>query len=316
MSFTWKNPRLRRMLQPAAGIFRCALGCLALALGGAACSPSGAQATAEPVPASATAARAQARGKIDVEGGLLQLSAGAEGIVSQLPVQEGQRVQAGQLLLRLGDAAVQAEAQVADAQWRLAQARLDARTARLPALQQRLQRWQAAAGQGAADGQQVQEAAQALRDAQSEQAIARAEVQVARQQRAQSSALQSRLALRAPEAGTVVRVHSHVGAHAVPGAPAVVLLPERPLIVRAELNEAYAMAVREGMPAKVVIDGDAGAARSLPDARVLRISPVYGAGRLQEDSQRGPVRVIECVLAFDQPPTARVGQNVRVLFHE
>ena len=40
--------------------------------------------------------------------------------------------------------------------------------------------------------------------------------------------------------------------------------------------------------------------------------------RLQDDQQRGPVRVIECVLVFEQAPAAavRVGQNVRVQFHE
>ena len=39
--------------------------------------------------------------------------------------------------------------------------------------------------------------------------------------------------------------------------------------------------------------------------------------RLQDDAQRGPVRVVECVLAFDQPPAnVKVGQNVRVSFHE
>lgn len=314
MNARCKNPLLRQA-QPALCVLRWGLLAFALTVVSA-CTPSGTDAAAEPAQPGPEAPRALARGKIDVEGGLLQLSAAAEGVVLQLPVKEGQRVAAGQLLLRLGDTAAQAEAEVAQAQWRLAQTRLDARTARLPALQQSLQRWQAAAAQGAADGQQVQEAAQALRDAQSEQAIARAEVQVAHRQRAQAGAVQSRLALRAPEAGTVVRVHSHVGAHVVPGAPAVVLLPERPLVVRAELNEAYAFAVREGMPARVVIDGDAGAAQSLPNARVLRISPVYGAGRLQEDTQRGPVRVIECVLAFDQPPTARMGQNVKVIFHE
>ena len=64
-------------------------------------------------------------------------------------------------------------------------------------------------------------------------------------------------------------------------------------------------------------DGSA-AARSFPAATVLRISPVYGAAKLQDDAtQRGPVRVVECVLAFDQPPAnVKVGQNVRVSFHE
>ncbi len=283
-----------------------------------ACTPSGPDASAETAQASAKAPRALAlaRGKIDVEGGLLELSAGSEGLVQQLLVKEGQRVRSGQVLLHLADAAAQAESEVAAAQLQLAEKQLAAHTARLPRLEQSLARWQTAASQGAADAQQVEEAAQALRDAQSEQAIAKAEVQLAQQKRAQLRAQLSRLELRAPEAAEVVRVYSHTGAYVAPGARAVVLLPQKPLLVRAELNEAFAAVVREGMPAKVVIDGDAGAAQSLPSAKVLRISPIYGIGRLQEDTQRGPVRVIEAVLAFDEPPKARVGQNVRVTFHE
>ena len=90
------------------------------------------------------------------------------------------------------------------------------------------------------------------------------------------------------------------------------------MIVRAELNESFANAVHEGMRASVALDGDVGdKAAALPDATVLRISPVFGTAHLQDDAQRGPIRVIECVLAFDQaPPNARVGQNVRVSFHE
>lgn len=316
MTFSVKNFALR-LAQPAVprwGLGAAMLACVWLS----ACSPSGREASAEPVQASPKAPRALAlaRGKVDVEGGLLVLSAGAEGVVQQLKVKDGQRVQAGQVLLRLGDAAAQADVAVAESEEQLARARLAARTARLPVLQQTLTRWQTAAKQGAADGQQVEEAAQALRDAQSEQAIAKAEVQVAQRKQAQLRALLTRQELRAPEAGTVVRVHSHAGAHVAPGTPAVVLLPERALIVRAELNESFASAVREGMPATVVIDGDAGAAQRLPAAKLLRISPVFGVGQLQEDTQRGPVRVIECVLVFDQPPVARVGQNVRVTFHE
>ena len=71
------------------------------------------------------------------------------------------------------------------------------------------------------------------------------------------------------------------------------------------------------MQADVVVDGDAGEGPGLPAARIMRISPVYGTARLQDDTQRGPVRVVECVLQFDQAPTGvRVGQNVRVSFHE
>ena len=264
------------------------------------------------------AAVAVARGKIEVEGGLLDLSPAVAGVVQQLSVKEGQSVQRGQLLLRLADETGQADLAVAESEAQLAKARQKARAARLPQLKQTLSRWQAAAREGAADAQNVDEAAQALRDAQAEIDVAAAEAQVAQRKLEQLRAQHKRQELRAPEAGTVVRLATHAGSQAVPGTPAVVLLPQRPLQVRAEINESFAAAVREGMRATVTLDADGAAQQQLPSARVLRISPVYGTARLQDDQQRGPVRVIECVLVFEQAPAAavRVGQNVRVQFHE
>ncbi len=264
------------------------------------------------------AAVAVARGKIEVEGGLLDLSPAVAGVVQKLSVKEGQSVQRGQLLLRLADDTGQADLAVAESEAQLAKARQKARAARLPQLKQTLSRWQAAAREGAADAQNVDEAAQALRDAQAEIDVAAAEAQVAQRKLEQLRAQHKRQELRAPEAGTVVRLATHAGSQAVPGTPAVVLLPQRPLQVRAEINESFAAAVREGMRATVTLDADGAAQQQLPSARVLRISPVYGTARLQDDQQRGPVRVIECVLVFEQAPAAavRVGQNVRVQFHE
>ncbi|MCB4790057.1 MULTISPECIES: HlyD family secretion protein [unclassified Delftia] len=264
------------------------------------------------------AAVAVARGKIEVEGGLLDLSPAVAGVVQQLSVKEGQSVQRGQLLLRLADDTGQADLAVAESEAQLAKARQKARAARLPQLKQTLSRWQAAAREGAADAQNVDEAAQALRDAQAEIDVAAAEAQVAQRKLEQLRAQHKRQELRAPEAGTVVRLATHAGSQAVPGTPDVVLLPQRPLQVRAEINESFAAAVREGMRATVTLDADGAAQQQLPSARVLRISPVYGTARLQDDQQRGPVRVIECVLVFEQAPAAavRVGQNVRVQFHE
>ena len=289
-----------------------------------ACSPSDSD---MPVSAARAATAAQpksdgivavARGKIDVEGGLLELAPAIDGTVQQLPVKEGQAVQAGQLLLRMTDDASRADLSVAESEWKLAQAREKARLERLPMLKTALTRWQTAARSGAADGHSVDEAAQQLRDAQSDASVASAEVKVAQAKVEQLRSAQKRFALHAPEAATVVRVKTHAGSQAGPQQTVFTLLPNKPLIVRAELNESFANAVRDGMRASVVLDGDTGSApTALPDAKVLRISPVYGAARLQDDAQRGPVRVIECVLAFDQPPAkARVGQNVRVSFHE
>ena len=297
------------------------LACATLAaamLGG--CSPSSNELPTSSARAAAVGpgSVAVARGKIDIEGGLLELAPAVAGTVLQLPLKEGQRVKPGQLLLRLADDASRSDMGVAESEWRLAQTREKTKSLRLAPLKAALQRWQTAAREGAADAHQVDEASQQLRDAQSERDIAAAEVKVAQAKLAQLRTRQKRLLLHAPEAATVVHIKAHVGGQAGPEQTAITLLPQRPLIVRAELNESFANAVREGMHASVVVDGDAGSgSAALPAAKVLRISPMFGAARLQDDTQRGPVRVIECVLAFETPPThARVGQNVRVSFHE
>lgn len=281
------------------------------------CSPSPQPATGAPAAQSKNnASVAIARGKIDVEGGLLEIAPETAGVVEQLQVKEGQTVEKGQVLLRLKDDASRADLAVAESEWQLAQTRQKSRTARLPALKQTLSRWQAAAAQGAADLQNVEETAQALRDAQAEVDIATAEVQVAQRKVEQLRALQKRHELRAPETATVVRVMTHGGSTLQAGIGVMSLLPQRPFIVRAEVNESFVNAIKQGMQASVVADGDGGDLQ-FPKATVQRISPVYGAARLQDDTQRGLLRVIECVLVFDQPPAhAKVGQNVRVSFHE
>lgn len=314
------HPRFTDRCMAARPPLLCGLA-VALALATAGCSPS--RDVPSVIPAAAAQAGgnapvAMARGKIDVEGGLLELSVATAGTVQQIAVKEGQAVQRGQLLLRLADDAARADLAVAESEWQLAQARHKARQARLPTLRQTLARWQAAAREGAADAQSVDEAAQALRDEQSETEVAAAEAVVAQRKVEQLRAQHRRFELHAPEAATVVQITTHAGANVQPGTPALVLLPRQALIVRAELNESFVGAVREGMHATVVADSDGGsAAAAFPNATVLRVSPVYATARLQDDAQRGPIRVIECVLSFEQAPAqAKVGQNVRVSFHE
>lgn len=263
---------------------------------------------------SATAAPvAVARGKIDVPGGLLDLSPAQDGLVTEVAVQEGQNVKRGDLLLRLSSDAVASDQSVADSELKLALAKLEARRQRMPALERTAARLTEAVAAGAAEPQRADEAAQAVGDAKAELLISQAEAGVARSKLAQLQVVRSHLELRAPQDGMVIRVAAHVGQRA-PAASAITLLPHRALVVRAELNESYADRVRVGQRADVFTDGDA-TATALPSAHVVRISPVLGTGRLQDDLQRGPVRVVECVLEFDQPPKVRVGQNVRVNFY-
>jgi len=258
---------------------------------------------------------AVARGKIEVDGGLLELATAVDGTVQQIAVREGQQVQAGQLLLKVHDEDLRAELSVAQSSYQLAQARHKALAAKLPLLQTQLKRLQAAARDGAADLQELDNAQAALRNAQSEAEVAQAEVKLAQTKTQQLRERQRLYALHAPEAATVVHLRAQVGSQVHTSQAAMRLLPLRPLRIRAELNESFAGTVQKGMRASVVLDNDSSTA--LPEARVLRINPMYGPSTLQDDAQRGPLRVVECVLEFETAPgNVRVGQNVRVSFHE
>ncbi|MEO7065003.1 MAG: HlyD family secretion protein [Dokdonella sp.] len=119
--------------------------------------------------------------------------------------------------------------------------------------------------------------------------------------------------MTAPVAGKVVRRSAHVGdAVSVQASTELfLLLPDRPRIVRAELNEAYVDLIKPGMQAEVVRDTDQGAPVS---ARVLRVGDVFGPSRLTDDPvERAGVHDVECVLQLDGTDL-RIGQRVLVRF--
>jgi hypothetical protein len=89
------------------------------------------------------------------------------------------------------------------------------------------------------------------------------------------------------------------------------LLPDRPRIVRAELNEAYVDLIKPGMRAEVVRDSDQG---SVVSAEVLRVGDVFGPSRLTDDPvERAGAHDVECVLRLDGGGF-RIGQRVLVRF--
>ncbi len=257
---------------------------------------------------------AVARGKIAVEGGVLALAPATSGVVSIMHAYEGDRVQAGDLLMRQTDASTLATVQTSESELHLAQTILTAHEARLPELRRTVAQYAKAARAGAAQPQRADEAAQRLRQALSDVAIAKAHVEVSKRRLEQARAALVQLNLIAPTNGTIVDVMAQQGVYLPAGAPALSVLPDRSRIVRAEVNAAFVSALREGMTAEIVAEID-GADAPLPGARLKHISPVYSRqSQLQEDAQRGPVHVVNCILEFETPVQARVGQHVRVIF--
>lgn len=301
-----------------------ALGTAAALLGLAGCSGRDAPLAAAQAQSQAAAQQprsvAIARGKIEVQGGLLDVMVPVDGTVESVEVADGATVHKGQVLLRLASEQARLDVATAEAELRLTQARQHAQAVRLPAAKQLVQRLNEAAAAGATDRQRADDALQAQREIEAGQAVAAADAQVAQQKLAQARSQLGRLTIVAPQDGSVVRLNVQAGSRvdAEAGRAALVLLPERPLVVRAELNESFAALVKQGMKASVAVDSAGAPSTALPGAHVTRLARIYGASRLDDDTgaNRTGLRVVDCFLEFDQAPTLRVGQNVRVSFHD
>jgi len=259
---------------------------------------------------------AVARGRIDVEGGLLKLGMAREGVVTDIKVREGDHVRKGQLLASLDSDLARLAVSAAQTEQQQVQVQAKQLERRIKFTELKAKRLADAAAAGAGDAQsadEAREAAQQLHDEiennRTDAAVAERKLTAARYELAQRS-------LHAPIDAEVVRRLIQPGASASPqSGPAFVLLPDEARIVRAELNESFTGVVLPGMKAEVTDDSGSGLAPL--SAHVLRISAVFGNSTLEDDPLiRANMRTVECVLAFDQPPppSLRVGQRMLVRF--
>jgi len=254
-----------------------------------------------------------ARGRIDVDGGLVRVVAPREGIIAELRAKPGDAVKQGDLLAIIDARQVELAAGVAKAEVDQARARVASLRARTTALKQRAARVADAAQAGAATGQAADDANQALAELSAEITEANAAVEVAQQHLKQARFEIEVRSIRAPVAGRVVARPVHRGDVVTPqgGGELFTLLPDAARIVRAELNEAFVNKVSVGMNAQVVTDADS--AKTWP-AKVTRIGEVFGASKLIEDAQEtSDARDVECILELSTDEL-RVGQRVQVRF--
>ncbi len=278
-----------------------------------ACSPDkGPGKSSAPAPAQG-AYLAMARGQVDVEGGLIRVVATRDGRIDEVKVEDGDTVTQGQVLAVLDQRQAHIAVGLAQATAAQAAAQVDVLKARLAPAEIQVKRVGEAAGAGAATGQSADDAAAALAVLKAEIGAAKAAVSVAHQRVDEAQAELAARTITAPVAGKVVRRSAHVGDSVSVQVPTELfqLLPDRPRIVRAELNEAYVDLIKPGMQAEVVRDTEQGA--SVP-ARVLRVGDVFGPSRLTDDPvERAGVHDVECVLQLDGTDL-RIGQRVLVRF--
>lgn len=277
-----------------------------------ACSDDAFDRTASAAPANGSWI-AMARGQVDVEGGLIRVVAPRDGRVEEVRVEDGDVVRQGDVLARLEQRQARTAVGVTEAGVAQANAQLGVLKAKLAPTAQAAQRAAAAATAGAASGQAADDAGTALAVLKAEIAVAEAAVKAAHAHLDEARAELDAHTITAPAAGRIVRRSVHVGdaVSAQAATELFQLLPDRPRIVRAELNEAYVDLVKPGMRAEVVRDTDQGTPVA---AEVLRVGEVFGPSRLTDDPvERAGAHDVECVLRLDGG-AFRVGQRVLVRF--
>ena len=271
---------------------------------------------ADNTPAPASPYAAVARGRVDVEGGVIQLAAQRDGVVKTVAVEEGDPVRKGQVLAILEDQQARlsvtlTENELAAAAAQVAQFQVERETAAREEkrFEDLLKDNAVARAEWERTRDQVQLADARLKSAQATHAAARSRVRIAEHE------VELRT-VRAPFDGRIVRrqVRPGDGVSTLNVTPMFWFAPQTPRIVRAELEDRFVATVTAGMSAEVVLETDG--AKSYR-ARVTRVGILLGPKRpVTDDSyERADVRVVECVLSLE--PAAQdllLGQRVLVRF--
>lgn len=253
-------------------------------------------------------------GKVDIEGGLVDVAARAPGIVREVLVQEGDLVKAGQVLAlqedddaRLSRNRVAAQLQQAEAELPILEVQFDA-AKREEARLLRLTADEAASVQAYEQAQDATKRLQAQLEAQ------KSSIALVRAQLAEANFQVELHTIRAPADGTIVRRYANPGSGASTFSVTAMfqLQPAALRIVRAEVEERSINAVKIGQKVEIVPESDQ---QAKYPGEVIRIAAVMGARKLRSDdpSERADERVVEVVVNAEAAPVL-VGQRVLVKF--
>lgn len=255
-----------------------------------------------------------ANGKIDVEGGIIQIAARRGGVVRAVYVQEGDMVTAGQILARQEDDEPRLQLQTANADLASAQSQLNQIQVDIRAAERELARMEQLAATNFVAAQRLDQARDAVATARARYASQQAVVETNRARRDQAAYNVELTVIRAPANGRIVRRYANPGAGAstLNVSNMFDLEPEAPRIARAEIVEADIPNVTTDQQVEVTPETDPS---KVYVGKVLRRAAVFGARKLASDdpSQRTDERVVEVVVDVGDAPLL-IGQRVLVKF--
>lgn len=253
-------------------------------------------------------------GKVDIEGGLVDIAARQAGIVREVFVQEGDEVRKGEILARLDDRQARLGRERASADLSQAQAQIPLLRTAIEAAERELKRAEELTEGGFASAARAENARDELNNAKNRLGAQEAAVQAARARLSEAEFVVEQHVVRALDDGRVVRRYANPGSGAstLQVTPMFQLQPRKPRIVRAELEERSLTLIKPGMTVEIVPEADQ--SKTYP-GMVMRVAEVFGSRKLQSDdpSRQTDERVVEVVVDASKADVL-VGQRVLVKF--
>jgi HlyD family secretion protein len=312
--------------------------------------------TSVPPPAPPRVPAVVCLGHVDIDGGVTSISPPHSGRVISVAAAEGQTVEAGAVLLKLDDQparfeAQQARAAVESAKLRLVGAEQDlkqhpTRVAQVRAAYESAEHKRATARFQLERQYELLKinstAVQEVRAAESQVKDQEAQVRAAKQKLAEieqtdpnlpvkeaqaalaAAEAQARSAdyavkeceVRAPSAGMVLRVQTSPGEMVGPTGRPILFCPDRPFVVRAEVEQEFVRRLKVGQVARIEDESGGGSSWT---GRVARIAGWYSSRRTTNDKPSAfkDVPTVECLIQMDdRRPPLRIGQRVQVTIAE
>ncbi len=255
-----------------------------------------------------------ANGKVDIEGGVIEVAARRPGVISEVLAQEGAIVKKGQVLARLEDrdailAINSSKAAVAQARSELNLSEAELHTARRE--HERLQKLLAS---NLVSQQQLDQAEDSIVTAQAQRGIRQAAIGTAQARLAEAEYNLELTMIRAPMDGKIIRRYANPGSGASTLNVSTMfdLEPDIEHIIRSEIVESAIPAVFIGQQAEIVPEADPSTKAM---GRVIRIAATFGARKLKSDTanEASDERVVEVVVSAENA-SFLIGQRVLVKF--
>lgn len=189
-----------------------------------------------------------------------QLAPSTGGQISSLPVKEGDRVKAGEILLALWSDDLQAEVKLAQSETKAARDHAESVCVQAENAERAAKRKQALRKNRLVSEEELEHAVAQAESQAADCKAANTSAQVSAERVGVVSAKLERTMLRAPFEGVVVEVNGEIGEYVTPSPPGIATLPVVDMIDRscfyvlAPIDEVDVPQVRQDMPARISLD--------------------------------------------------------------